>query len=30
MSQHFPESTPPAAPTSPEVLAILQSIKDKK
>jgi hypothetical protein len=30
MSQHFPTQTPPAGPTSEQVLTILQTIKDKK
>jgi len=30
MANHFPDSNPPAGPTSPEVQTILQSIKEKK
>jgi hypothetical protein len=30
MAQTFPNPNPPAGPTSPEVQAIIQTIKDKK
>jgi hypothetical protein len=30
MSQAFPNPAPPAGPTSPEVLTILETIKGKK
>lgn len=30
MANGFPNPTPPAGPTSQEVLTILQTIKDKK
>lgn len=30
MSQVFPNPVPPAAPTSPQVLSILETIKSKK